>query len=80
MAPAKHASRIPAGHPEGYLEAFAQLYTDLAEQISARNAGRTPAEASLLVPGIQDGVDGVRFIEGVLESGKRDAAWVRLPA
>jgi len=79
-APAKHASRIPAGQPEGYLEAFAQLYTDLAEQISARNAGRAPAAGSLLVPGIEDGVAGMRFIEGVLESGKRDAAWVKLPA
>src|SRR5580692_4109281 len=67
---AKHASRIPSGHPEGYLEAFAQLYTDLAEQIAARNVGRPPLPASLLVPGIDDGVDGVRFISGVLESSR----------
>jgi predicted dehydrogenase len=79
-ASAKHASRIPAGHPEGYLEAFAQLYTDLAEQIAARNAGRAPAPGSLLVPGVEDGVAGVRFIDGVLESSKRNSVWVKIPA
>jgi predicted dehydrogenase len=75
---AKHASRIPSGHPEGYLEAFAQLYADWAEQIAARNAGRAPATSSLLVPGVKDGVAGVRFISGVLESSRQDSAWVHL--
>jgi predicted dehydrogenase len=75
---AQHASRIPAGHPEGYLEAFAQLYTDLAEQISARQAGRNPAPASLLVPGVEDGVEGMRFIAATLESTRRNAQWVDL--
>jgi predicted dehydrogenase len=76
---AKHASRIPSGHPEGYLEAFAQLYTDLAEQIAARNAGRAPAPSSLLVPTVEDGVAGVRFISAVLESSRQSSAWVNLP-
>ena len=75
---AAHASRIPAGHPEGYIEAFAQLYTDLAEQISAHIEKRAPDPASLLVPGIADGVAGMRFIEGALESSRRNAAWIRL--
>jgi predicted dehydrogenase len=75
---AKHASRIPSGHPEGYLEAFAQIYTDLAEQISARNAGRAPAPSSLLVPGVAEGVAGVQFISGVLESSRQNSAWVNL--
>jgi predicted dehydrogenase len=75
---AGHASRIPAGHPEGYLEAFAQLYTDLAEQITARIENRTPDPLSLLVPGIADGVAGMRFIEAALESSRRNAAWVPL--
>jgi hypothetical protein len=79
-ASAKHASRIPSGHPEGYLEAFAQLYADLAEQIEARNAGRAPSPASLFVPGVEDGVAGVRFIDGVLESSRGNSAWVKLPA
>src|SRR5713226_5256702 len=76
----KQASRIPSGHPEGYLEAFAQLYADLAEQIRARLAGRVPVTSSLLVPGVEDGVTGVRFIDGVLESSRRNSAWVNLPA
>ncbi len=79
-ASAKHASRIPSGHPEGYLEAFAQLYADLAEQIAARSAGRAPAPASLLVPGVEDGVAGVQFISGVLESSRQNSAWVNLPS
>jgi len=79
-ASAKHASRIPSGHPEGYLEAFAQLYADLAEQIAARNAGRAPMPASLLVPSVEDGVAGVRFISGVLESSRKNSAWVNLPS
>jgi predicted dehydrogenase len=77
-SPAAHASRIPAGHPEGYLEAFAQLYTDLAEQIYARREGRSPSLASLLVPNVEDGVEGMRFINATLESGRRNAAWVEL--
>jgi predicted dehydrogenase len=79
-SPAAHASRVPAGHPEGYLEGFAQLYTDLAEQIRARREGRSPSPASLLVPGVEDGVDGMRFIAATLESSKRNAAWVDLRA
>lgn len=75
---AMHASRIPGGHPEGYLEAFAQLYTDLAEQISAKLAGRKPSRASLLVPTVDDGVEGMRFIAATLESGRRNAQWVDL--
>jgi predicted dehydrogenase len=76
---AKQASRIPSGHPEGYLEAFAQIYSDIAEQISARQAGHAPAQESLLVPTVQDGVVGVQFIAGVLESSRQNAAWVKLP-
>ena len=75
---AAHASRIPAGHPEGYLEAFAQLYTDLAEQISARQSGRSPSPLSLLVPNIDNGVEGMRFITATLASSSRNAQWVDL--
>jgi predicted dehydrogenase len=75
---ASHASRIPAGHPEGYLEAFAQLYSDLAEQILAREQGRAPDPASLLVPGIDAGVEAMRFVDGVLRSSSRNSAWVSL--
>src|SRR6185437_8305805 len=57
---AAHATRVPSGHPEGYLEAFAQLYTDLAEQITAKIEKRAPNPDSLSVPGVGDGVEGVK--------------------
>jgi predicted dehydrogenase len=76
---AAHASRLPSGHPEGYLEGFAQLYTDLAEQIHARLENRQPDVAAMLVPGIQDGVDGLRFITAVLASSKKNSSWTPLP-
>ena len=79
-AVAAHASRVPAGHPEGYLEAFAQLYTDLAEQIRAHREQRAPDPASLLVPGIADGVEGMKFFAAALESSRRNAAWVKGPS
>jgi predicted dehydrogenase len=75
-AVAAHASRLPPGHPEGYLEAFAQIYRDLAEQITARIEGRAPSPASLLVPGIEDGLRGMRFITAAVESGRRNAGWI----
>jgi predicted dehydrogenase len=77
-AAAAHASRIPSGHPEGYLEAFAQLYTDLAERITAKIEGRKPSPTSMLVPTVNDGVAEMRFIAAAIESSKNDAAWTRL--
>ncbi len=77
-AAAAQASCLPAGHPEGYLEAFAQLYLDLAEQIVAHREHRTADPAALLVPGIEAGLDGVRFIAAALDSSRRDAGWVAL--
>jgi predicted dehydrogenase len=77
-ASAAHATRVPAGHPEGYIEAFAQLYRDLAEQITARIERRRPDPAALLVSGIAEGVEGMRFIAAVLASSRRNAAWVPL--
>ena len=75
---AAHATRVPSGHPEGYLEAFAQLYTDLAEQIVARKEGRRPDSNALLVPGVADGVDGVKFIHAVLNSSRNGSAWTKV--
>jgi predicted dehydrogenase len=74
----KAASRIPAGHPEGYLEGFAVLYREIAEQIAARLEGREPDPLSLLVPTVEHGVRGVRFIEAALRSSARRAAWTEL--
>jgi predicted dehydrogenase len=75
---AAHATRIPAGHPEGYLEAFAQLYRDAAEQIAARIEGRPPDPAALLLPTVEDGARGVAFLVAALESSARGGAWVAL--
>jgi predicted dehydrogenase len=75
---ASHASRLPSGHPEGYFEAFAQLYTDLADKIAAHILKQSPPANSALVPGVADGVEGMRFVEAVLRSAKNRSAWTTL--
>ncbi|CAM3357773.1 Gfo/Idh/MocA family protein [Halomonas lysinitropha] len=72
------AVRIPPGHPEGYLEAFAQLYSDFAEQIRARHANREAHSLARHTPGVADGVDGVLFITRALESSRAGGTWVNL--
>ncbi len=77
LAPdAEAASRIPAGHPEGYLEGFAQIYADAADLIAAHKAGHS-APASLL-PTVSDGVDGLRFIAACVASAAADGRWTPL--
>jgi len=75
---AAHATRIPAGHPEGYLEGFAQLYRDAAELIRAREEGRLPDPNTMLLPSVDDGVRGVRFIAAAVASSRANAAWTTL--
>ncbi|WP_270935002.1 Gfo/Idh/MocA family protein [Falsiroseomonas oryzae] len=75
---AAHATRIPAGHPEGYLEAFAQIYRDAAEQIAARLEGRAPDPAALLVPTVEDGARGIAFVAACVESSQRGGSWIPL--
>lgn len=76
---ASMATRVPAGHPEGYIEAFAQLYRDFASLIESRRRGKgTDAEHPL--PTAADGLRGVRFIEAALASSHNDGAWVSLPS
>ncbi len=69
------AARLPAGHPEGYFEAFATLYSDFAEQITARLEDRVPATSALLLPTCADGVEGLRFIDTALKSAQATGAW-----
>ncbi len=73
---AGHAARVPAGHPEGYLECFAVLYRDVAEQITARLAGRQPDPLACQVPTAEDGARGVRFIEAAVASSRQNGSWV----
>jgi predicted dehydrogenase len=73
---AGHATRIPAGHPEGYLEGFAQLYRDVAEQIHARWQNRAPNPLACTVPTVVDGALGMKFIDAVVESSRADGRWV----
>lgn len=75
---ANAASRVPGGHPEGYLEGFAQIYGDVAEQIAAGLEGREARAHADLVPTVADGVRGLRFIEAALKSAKRGARWTVL--
>ncbi len=77
-AAARAATRVPAGHPEGYLEAFAQVYRDAAELILAHGEGRPADAQALQVTTVEDGVAGHRFIDAVLRSSAADGRWVAL--
>ena len=76
-ASAARVTRIPAGHPEGYLEGFATIYTEVAEAIRAARQGQQPDNA-VNFPTIDDGVKGVAFIEAAVKSSAKGATWVRL--
>jgi predicted dehydrogenase len=75
---ARRGTRLVTGLPEGFVEAFANLYADYAEQIEARREKRAPDPLSLLAPTGADGVDALAFVEAVLKSGLADGSWVAL--
>jgi predicted dehydrogenase len=70
-------SRVPSGHPEGYLEAFASIYSEVARAIEARRAGR-PTPDGVMFPTIDDGVAGVAFVDACVRSSARNSAWITL--
>lgn len=72
-------TRTPGGHPEGYLEAFANIYRNFASQIQARLEDRKPDEVALDVPGIEDAVRGMAFIEHVVFASHCGEKWYQLP-
>ncbi|MFN3549694.1 MAG: gfo/Idh/MocA family oxidoreductase, partial [Mesorhizobium sp.] len=76
-AAAARVSRVPSGHPEGYLEGFATIYAEAARAIRAARTGTTPDDA-VTYPTVADGVEGVAFVEACVRSSKRNAAWTRL--
>jgi len=71
---AARVTRIPSGHPEGYLEAFATIYTEVARAIDARRAGM-PIPAEVRFPTIMDGVRGMAFIEAAVRSSTSGGRW-----
>lgn len=72
---AQFNSRTPSGHPEGYLEAFANLYRNFAMTLSCKLEGNEPTQEMLDFPSVDDGVRGMAFIESVIASGKSDQKW-----
>jgi predicted dehydrogenase len=75
---AKVRSRTPPGHPEGYLEAFANLYAGFAEAIRARKENRPPGLVGQNIPLAYDGLKGVAFVEAVVDSAEAtDPTWIR---
>ena len=74
---ATRASRIVAGHPEGFHEGFANLYSDAAEAIAARRTGTPVDPLALYFPNSLDGLLGVRFVHSVIASSQADGKWVK---
>jgi predicted dehydrogenase len=73
----QRVTRLPSGHPEGYLEAFATVYAEIAQAIRAARDGR-PAPAEVNFPTLDDGIEGLAFIEAALRSSAEGGRWTRL--
>ncbi len=76
---AERMTRVPAGHPEGYLEGFANIYSEAAAAIIAFRNNQS-ADKAVHFPTVNDGVDGVAFIVACVESSEADSAWTDIPA
>ena len=74
---ANRVSRVPPGHPEGYLEGFATIYSEAAAAIRAHAAG-AQTDPDVLYPNVRDGVLGVAFVDACVRSSARNSAWVNL--
>ncbi|MBL9073057.1 Gfo/Idh/MocA family oxidoreductase [Tabrizicola sp.] len=74
---ASRVTRVPPGHPEGYLEGFANIYTEAARAIRAAKAGE-PVPAGTTFPGLKEGLEGVAFVDACARSSARNGAWVSL--
>lgn len=72
-----HATRLPPGHPEAFIEAFANVYRGAMAAIRAKRAGQAPTGLAAEFPTVHDGARGVRFIERVIESGRAGGTWVQ---
>jgi predicted dehydrogenase len=74
---AARMTRIPPGHPEGYLEGFANIYAEAAHAITARRDGSS-LDAAVTFPGLKEGLEGVAFVDACVRSSKRNGAWTKL--
>jgi predicted dehydrogenase len=74
---AARVTRVPPGHPEGYLEGFANIYAEAARAIIARRDG-THLDPLTVFPGLKEGLDGVAFVDACVRSSRKNAAWVKL--
>ena len=74
---AGRVTRVPPGHPEGYLEGFANIYAEAARAILARREGGT-VDPAVTFPGLKEGLEGVAFVDACVRSSKRNGAWVSL--
>lgn len=77
---AQHNSRVPGGHPEGFIEAFANLYRNFALTLIADAEQCQPSEYCLDFPTIADGIEGMQFVDAVVHSSSQNAAWVKWPS
>ena len=74
---AARVTRVPPGHPEGYLEGFANIYTEVARAIEAKRGGKK-LDKDVQFPGIADGVQGMAFIEACVKSSAKNGKWVKV--
>ena len=70
-----HVTRTPGGHPEGYLEAFANIYRNFSQTLAARLDGVEPTPEMLDFPTVDDGIRGMAFIDNVVQSSQSENKW-----
>src|SRR5688572_7413080 len=75
---AARVTRLPPGHPEGYLEGFANIYAEVARAIKARRNGKKSWDKAIQFPGLEDGAQGVAFIEAAVKSSRANGRWIKV--
>ena len=75
---AEKYTRLPSGHPEAFIEAFANVYLAASEAIRDSIDGSFKGNQAYDYPSVQDGVDGMAFIEAAVKSSENNAAWTKL--
>jgi predicted dehydrogenase len=74
----KAACRLPSGHPEAFFEAFANIYRSAYDAMVARSEGKKPDNVNTIYPNVNDGVEGMYFIQQCVASSKENGAWLPL--